>query len=204
MRRKADPGETVRQDLAIIRQNLTADENLLWTGKPGKRRIKDVLNLSTLFLIAFSTVWIGMVLFASVTTAIGTIFEIVNEESSLAELLTLLFFIPFYLGGALLIGTLCVALRGEKNVLYALTDRRVLILKVQKKRVKCTAYQLTGLNRIQIETAADGSGTIFFEPTDDRSTASLNSESDKWERSFQRIPDVQRIYQMITELSTKA
>lgn len=203
MRREADHGETVRQDLAIIRQNLTADENLLWSGKPGKRKIKDVLNLNMLFLIAFCTVWTGAVLFASVTMALGTVFEIINEEGSPAQLLELLFFIPFYLGGALLIRALCMALSGEKNVLYALTDRRILILKTQKKRVNCMAYLLSGLHRIQFETAEDGSGTIFFESIEDPSAESLNSPSDRWGKSLQRIPDVRSVYQMITELSSK-
>ncbi|MGM9637821.1 MAG: hypothetical protein ACI3YK_07560 [Eubacteriales bacterium] len=198
MRSELNMEEARRQALESVRKQLLPDESLLWIGKPGKRSLREVLNFNSLFLVVFSAVWIGGVLIGSVSTAVETITEVMSGESGPAELLILLFFIPFYLGACLLILTVVHTLSGwGTNMVYALTDRRVLILDVRKKKVKCTAYNLSVLSGIRLETLENGDGTIFFPKNENPSSFKWNNAEEA--DCFYKIPDAKRVYQMILD-----
>lgn len=200
MRRETDYEDARRQDHKTVRQQLFPDESLIWTGRPGKRGIRGILNFQTLFLLAFSAVWISGVLIGSVSVAVTVIAEVISGESGLASLLTLLIFIPFYFGACLLILTVVHTLTGGgSNVIYALTDRRVMILKVRKNRVKCTAYQFSALSGMRLETGKDGVGTIFFPQNGIQQEKDSGLGDRKWDSCFFNIPDVHRVYQMISD-----
>lgn len=200
MRRDQNQEEFSHRDYDSVRRQLFADESLLWIGKPGKRGIKGILNLQSIYMLAFSAVWIGGVLTGSISMAVEVISRVMSGDASPFELLTLLFFVPFYLGGCFLIWTDVHTLSGGgSHILYALTDRRVLILDVRKKKVKCTAYQLSALSGVQVETGENGIGTIFFPQNGIQSGTNASLDDWKWDNCFYKIPNVQKVYQMISD-----
>lgn len=106
---------------------------------------------SDLLTIPFSLVWRGFAVFWE-STAI----------SSGAPLLFRLWGIPFVLVGLYLVaGRFFYDSTARARTTYAVTDRRVLILKRWPFQ-RLTALALGGLDTINLEEAGDGVGTIHF------------------------------------------
>ncbi|MGM9680045.1 MAG: hypothetical protein ACI3XR_00920 [Eubacteriales bacterium] len=199
MRNESGSEEARQQDMESVKKHLLPDESLLWMGWPGKRGIKGILNLQFFIILAFSVVWICGVVTGSVSTAIEVISGVMSGESSPSELLLLLIFVPFYLGGCFLIWMDIRAFGVGSHILYALTDSRILVLDVRKKKAKCTAYRLSALSGVQVETEENGVGTIYFSQNGTQSDTNAGSDGTKWDDCFYKIPNVQRVYQMISD-----
>src|SRR5262245_50614402 len=104
---------------AIIRAELAPSERLLWAGRPRPGRM---LRASDAYLIPFSIVWCGMMVFAVVTTMIGA-------ETEPSNWWGLLFLVPFVLVGLyLLVGRFLVDARGRARTWYGVTSERALLV----------------------------------------------------------------------------
>lgn len=125
---------------------LRADEQVLWTGKPYTSRS---YHISPFFAI-FSLIWCGFAVFWMISaTAIGGPFG--------------LFGIPFVCVGVYLLYSVFV---GQKKTLsaavYAVTDRRALILLHERNGANLTEYVFSNLSSIGLEDVQGNTGTIRF------------------------------------------
>ena len=124
---------------------LGEDEQVLWTGKPSasRYRISPILAVFTLF-------WCGFAVFWTVTAAsIGGAFG--------------LFGIPFVCVGVFLMYSVFI---GQKKTLqtavYAVTDRRAIILLRDGRGTNLTEFIFGNLSYISLENVQGNVGTIRF------------------------------------------
>jgi hypothetical protein len=136
---------------SAMRHWLTADEQILWEGRP------DVWAYSmrgAWYLIPFSLMWAGFAFFWEFSVITGG-----------APLFFSLWGIPFVLVGLyLLFGRIWVARREARNTSYAITNRRILIAS-GAFRPTFTALELRSLPGAQIDEGRDGRGSITFGAT---------------------------------------
>jgi hypothetical protein len=134
-----------------VRGYLRPGERLLWEGRP------DIWAYSmrgAWYLIPFSLLWGGFAIFWEV----GVI-------TSGAPIFFWLWGIPFVVIGLYMIfGRLVVARREAGNTMYAITDRRVLIVAGAFRRT-FLQLDLRDLPASQLEERAGGLGTITLGPT---------------------------------------
>lgn len=167
---------------------LQNDEEILWAGRPGK-----VSAPQTPFLVLFAIFWIGFAVFWTVSaTAMGAPFGLIG-----------IFFIAF---GVFFFGT---ALFGQKKLLqttvYAVTDRRAIIVTQGKSGADCTEYIFANLPNISLESVNGNTGTIRFVERmpyyDHHHRRYRTSYSSTWEvkTAFLQIDGVQSVYRMISE-----
>lgn len=133
---------------AEIANELQADENVLWIGKP-KGGI--VFRLSDIFLIPFSVVWCGF-------CCVWMFFAIWGD----APLIFILFGIPFLvIGFKLLIIRFFTDRKRRENTVYALTNQRVLIYSTYPKKY-LTTLNLADIMESKVKKHKNGSQTLFF------------------------------------------
>ena len=100
-------------DTSWVRGMLHPGENLLWTGRPGKGHL---LRKEDIFLIPFSLIWCGFVVFWEYTAL-----------KSGAPVFFLLFGILFVLAGLFLtVGRFLLAAYRGRRTSYALTSERII------------------------------------------------------------------------------
>ena len=174
-----------------IKPYLNQDETLLWTGKPaGKAPVQNAP-----FLVIFMIFWISFAVFWTVmATATGGFFGIFG-----------LFFIAFGVFG------FYQALSGQnrmlKNAVYAVTDRRAIILTNGKHGMNCTEYIFSNLQHLTLESVNGTVGTIRFVqnvPQYDGYYGNrhyYHSHSTQWQAqtAFIMIEDVHSVYRLISE-----
>lgn len=127
---------------------LMPGENLIWWGQP---RQGFMLSCRDVFLIPFSLLWGGFALFweATVVRSGGPFFFRIWG-------------VPFVLMGLYMIaGRFVTDVWVRRNMLYALTDQRVLIVR-RRPSFKFTALNIDQLPSAELEEAGDGRGTIRF------------------------------------------
>lgn len=175
-----------------IQPYLHHDETLLWTGKPtGKAPVPNAP-----FITVFMIFWLGFAVFWTVSAmSIGGFFGIFG-----------IFFIAFGIFG------FYSALFGQKNILknavYAVTDRRAIILTSGRNGTNCTEYILTNLPHISLESVQGTVGTIRFVqniPQYDYHRRRYHNHSAAWhtQTAFIMIEDVHSVYRLITEQTGK-
>lgn len=174
-----------------IKPYLNQDETLLWTGKPaGKAPVQNAP-----FLVIFMIFWISFAVFWTVmATATGGFFGIFG-----------LFFIAFGVFG------FYQALSGQnrmlKNAVYAVTDRRAIILTNGKHGMNCTEYIFSNLQHLTLESVNGTVGTIRFVQNtmqyDHRGRYHDHSAAWHTQTAFIMIEDVHSVYRLITEQTGK-
>ena len=132
----------------VMRRHLDPDERLIWSGQP---RQGLVLRAFDVFMIPFSLIWGGGVVFWEYSAITGG-----------APLFFALWGIPFVLVGLyMIIGRFFVDARLRANTFYGLTDRRAVIVSgLVSSTVK--SFPLGSLSEISVREKADGSGTLLL------------------------------------------
>jgi hypothetical protein len=172
-------------------------ERVIWSGQP-----KQGLALSArdTFLIPFSLMWGGFAIFwnAMVWLApFGTTAG--NDPGWFLKLLGL----PFLaIGLYLIVGRFFHDARIRKNLFYAVTDQRILIL----RKSKITSLDIQRLPRLELSEHRDGTGTLAFEGSNAGAWGGMNGFS--WwlpalsaATGFFRIADPRKIYELIRKQS---
>jgi hypothetical protein len=134
---------------------LSAGESIVWSGRPNPSVI---FHGSDLFMIPFSLLWGGFAIFweTAVTGYLG------SGHGRAAPSVMVLFGIPFVLIGQYLIwGRFFYAAWKKKRTLYAITNRRVLVLSLASGSQIVSAF-LENIPAIDREVRADGIGTLKF------------------------------------------
>lgn len=167
---------------------LFSGERVLWTGQP-----KQGLALTgrDTFLIPFSLFWCGFVIFWNVG-----VWSIPGEGP---PLFFRLFGLAFLLIGLyFLIGRFFHDAAIRKNMFYAVTDQRILVL----RRSKITSLDIRRLPRLELTEHNDGTGTLAFEASTPMYWGGMNGFS-WWVPSlssstqFFRVENPRRVYELI-------
>ena len=129
-----------------IQPFLSSDETVLWTGRPGKIPLAP----NTGFLAVFAIFWMGFAVFWTITaTSIGGPFG--------------LFGIAFIFFGGFMFYSIFFGKRNLlKNAVYAVTDRRAIILTYNRNGMDCTEYVFSKLRSVNLESVNGNTGTIRF------------------------------------------
>lgn len=132
------------QEMTILRTFLHEGEELRWTGRPYASvpyRPAPTFLLSALFVLGFSVFWMAMA-----AQAPGPFF---------------LFGTPFLLMGVYLVYNATVGTkRALKRTLYAVTDRRVLIIRENRRGTECSDYVLSRLCGVDVMNLRGNAGSI--------------------------------------------
>jgi hypothetical protein len=110
-----------------------------------------------------------------------------------------LFGLPFFLIGLGMLSSPFWAMRTARGTVYAITDRRVLIIqKLFSARIRTVLpHQIGNLSRKQKD---DGSGTIQFENLSDTEKR-LQNETQKMPLGFYGVSDVKNVERLLRELA---
>lgn len=176
---------------AALQPYLHPDETLLWTGQPYTTR-KFRANP---FMVIFMIFWFGFAVFWTVTaSAVGGFFG--------------LFGIPFLLVGGFMLYNLLIGQKKQlASTIYAVTDRRAIILYTDRRGTGCTEFIFSRLSNITLDEVDGTTGTIRFLP--DGSYYAPAYDSPRYRRSrsadydlrtaFLGIDRVQEVYRLISE-----
>jgi hypothetical protein len=169
--------------------HLLANEKLLWTGRPSTGV---VFTARDLFLVPFSAVWIGFAVFWTIGAFAqsGLGFALFGVVFVIVGVVTMIGRFPF---DALL----------RSNTRYALTDKRVLIVRTGVQSV-FTALALDRLPSINLIEHKNGEGTIRF-----GQPAGMMNGGSFWVPTLDptpqllRIPDVKTVFAMVQRHSSE-
>jgi hypothetical protein len=128
---------------------LLAGERILWRGQPATGIL---LTGRDVFLIPFSIFWCGFAIFWTV---------LASRNGGAPALLFGLVFVTF--GLTFMVGRFFIDAWLRRGTRYALTDRRVLILRT-RPTADFTALQLDRLPQARLSQRRDGRGSIRFGP----------------------------------------
>jgi hypothetical protein len=137
----------------LIQQNLDAGEKLLWHGQPRQGIVFTAIDI---FLIPFSLLWGGFALFWEYMVLFGA--QTPTGEGPPWPFA--LFGLPFVLMGLyIMFGRFWTDAQYRKNLIYAVTDRRALIVKNWINK-SVTSISLPGYQGLNLTEHGDGRGTI--------------------------------------------
>lgn len=130
-----------------LRDKLARDERVLWRGRPKQGLI---FGLVDLWVTPFSMVWTGVFIYGF------------GSELGSGSLLSLLFFLPFFVIGLYMVaGRFWVDSRSRARTFYAVTDQRIIFVSGAKRSIT-KSLPLRTLTDISIVEKGDGSGTVTF------------------------------------------
>ncbi len=181
-------GRDLRAEVAPY---LHSDETLLWVGQPYATRKFRPNPLVVIFMLF----WFGFAVFWTVTAAAAGGFFAV-------------FGIPFLLIGGYMLYTLFVGQKKQlSTTVYAVTDRRAIILYTDRRGTGCTEFLFSRLSNITMDEVDGTTGTIRFLPEAPYNTPVYDSP--RYRRSpsgdyelrtaFLAIDSVQEVYRLISE-----
>ncbi len=171
--------------------HLLAGEKLVWTGRP-KTGVR--FRPTDAFIIPFSLVWCGFVVFWEATAiAMG------------APLLFMLFGIPFVLVGLyMLIGRFFFDAKRRAKTVYGISNNRI-IIKSGVVRTQVESMNIKSISEISFTQKQDLSGTITLGPVaSGYSTMQIKGmQKGPQPTSLEWIDDVKTVYEKIIELQQK-
>ncbi len=179
---------------AVIQEELTSGERLIWTGRP-KQGV--IFRSHDLFFIPFSLLWCGFAIFWETMAILMNVNDI-----GIIGIIFPIFGLPFVLVGLYLVfGRFFYDAKKRRNTFYGLTDKRIIIITdVFCKIIK--TIELKTLTEISIKAKKDGSGTICFGNIDLLYSMFLMSRFPAPDTSTPRldmIENVREVYNMIRD-----
>ena len=191
------------ESTAAIQPELISGESVLWAGQPNPNVI---FHKEDVFLIPFSLLWGGFAIFweAGVSGFGGF-----GHHSNDQWLFGMIWGIPFVLVGQYLIwGRFIYAAWLKKRTHYAVTNRRVIVVRDGWRREVASAF-IDTLPALIKEGGANGIGTLRF--TQAESSWSTGRGWGNWSGmgvgstpTFIDVDDAATVYRMVSELREKA
>ncbi len=172
---------------------LNPGERILWSGQP---RQGIVLKAADLFFIPFSLLWGGFALFFTYMTIV--------ESAPL--IVMLIGAVVGVVGLYVIIGRFFVDILQRRNIYYALTDKRAIIISgVFAQHIKTLVIQ--NLPEIGVSTRRNGTGTITFGSSHPfawmyASSGFPNMGFYHAAPSFENISDAKSVYQLVKRVQT--
>ncbi len=130
----------------LLNDQLDSNERIHWTGQPiPERHYAD----SAKSCYGFGAVWCILVSFFTVVSMIGRNWFFV------------VFMIPFWAIGIYILWAPSKARRRASRTLYAITDRRALIL-IHGRNLEIRSFFLDKLDGYEVQASADGTGNLIL------------------------------------------
>ncbi|MBQ8174168.1 MAG: hypothetical protein IJ009_02070 [Clostridia bacterium] len=179
------------QDMALIRTFLHEGEEILWTGQPYASAYRPPFSgvLFSLFFLGFAVFW--MVAAASASVGFS------------------LFGLPFVAVGVFIFCSVTFGTRAQmKHTLYAVTDRRALIIRETRRGTDCTEYVFSRMQGVSMDRVQGNVGCIRFR--DDLAYEGVNyrigttrhhipTADVEMRIAFLMIDNVHAVYRLISE-----
>lgn len=176
--------------LEIARDEMAPDERLFWAGRPDAKR----LAFQTLPIVLFGIPWTCFTVFWVAVAAQGVWGS--DTRAPGAFVLFPLFGIPFVLVGLGMLSAPFWAYRKGQQTVYAVSDRRVLIIGGGKTR-SVQSYTNEDIGTIERKERGDGSGDLIFSRT---VSPTRNGSSTTTPIGFFGIPDVRGVETILVDL----
>jgi hypothetical protein len=178
----------------MAQNELGAGERLLWVGQPNPWRS----TLTSFAIYLFAIPWTAFVIFWE-AMALGMGSHVRNQSGPF--LIFPLFGIPFVLIGLGMLSTPIWVYRKMRRTLYAVTDKRLLIIISGRSRT-VQSYDERSIGDIQRREYTDGSGDIIFARklrygTDDNGTTTTSTTN----IGFLGIPDVRSVEKLVRDIA---
>jgi hypothetical protein len=194
--------ESIYQDL---QPELTAGESIAWAGQPSG---KVVFHAQDVMMIPFSLVWGGFALFWE-AGVLGFVGLSNTKPGASAPWFMAVFGIPFVLIGQYLIwGRFLHVAWKKKNIYYAVTNKRVLVVNKARSRSVIAAF-LQQLPAIDKSVRSDGIGTITFGLVPMMTSRRTNQLG--WDGglsspvpTFVDVEDAEGVYRIVSDLREKS
>ena len=180
-------------DLAFeMKKHTDTGEKLLWAGKPRQGLL---IKPSDIILIPFSLLWGGFAIFWEYMAISGG-----------APFFFALFGVPFVLIGIyLIIGRFFYDSWNRKNTSYAVTNKR-LIIKSGVINKTISSFDIQSLSNLNVTEKPNGWGSILINSYSFQNQLFKNSgwpANTKQKAAFEMIPEVRKVYRIITESQSK-
>lgn len=178
-----------------LQQHLFSDEHVLWSGQP-KQGI--VFSAKDAVLIPFSLMWGGFAVFWNAMVWLGP-FGSGNQEAS--PWFFKLWGLPFLIIGVyIVIGRFLHDKHIRNNLLYAVTNKRILIV----RGPKIMSLDIKRLPRLELSEHKDGTGTLAFEAPSNVLFTGANGiggwvPSLSGAMQFTRIREPRMLYELISK-----
>jgi hypothetical protein len=177
------------ETFSIIKQELSSQERLLWSGQPRRGLALRATDAAT---IPFSLIWAGFAVF----------WETIVIKSN-GPLIMKLWGIPFVLIGLHMVaGRFFVEAWQRGRTTYGLTNERVIII-TNFFGTKIKSLNLRTLTDVTLDQKSDEVGTITFGPTEKTSGWNTGTwggrRSQPAPPSLELIQNARRVYEMIRE-----
>ena len=172
---------------------LFSGERVLWTGQP-KQGL--ALSAKDTFLIPFSLMWGGFAIAWNAAVWLAPFDSAGGDPGWFFKLWGL----PFLVVGLyLIVGRFFHDAHIRKNLFYAVTDQRVLVL----RKSKITSLDIHRLPRLELSEHRDGTGTLTFEASNFGPWGGGMNGFSWWlpalssATQFFRVDDPSRVYELI-------
>jgi len=175
----------------MLERELEPDERVEWTGTPKAR----FFTPSSVGAFLFAIPWTGFAIFWTCGAA-GFKIPDFNKGSDFFPL----FGIPFILIGLGMLSAPLWNYRGLKKTLYAISDKRALILR-GGRTVEIKSYMPDDLSSLHRKERRDGSGDIFFDTWTGADSESVRANI---ACGFEGVPDVRDVELRLRKLAEKA
>ena len=170
-----------------VKHYLDTNEDVLWCDKPVK---KLVFTSADIFTTLFGVVWLSF----SVFWIVSAYFAIEASDGSFK--LFPLFGVPFVLVGLyLLFFRHFVSLIKRKNMVYALTNKRAMIVHTGKRKY-VQEYRYENISNIQMKCDDNDVGSIFFLTGEIRYN---NGRSYSSTSGIFGIKDTKKVYKILSQ-----
>jgi len=184
------------QSQSAFQPYLLSGERILWTGRPAQGVAFRPMDA---FLIPFSILWCGFVVFWNVSVW-GFNGNGAPPEFDVFGAVFLLIGLYFLFGRFIHDAAI------RRRTTYALTDQRAMF----RRGSKISSLDLSHLPKLELQERSDGTGTISFQDGPSFMTYGRNSGFDWWvpslqaSSSFFRIDRARDVYRMIREYSGRS
>src|SRR5215216_6392607 len=170
----------------MAQAELESGEQLLWHGRPGGRRFI----LGSIPIVLFGIPWTAFSLFW-MAAASGFLFT--KSGNGIFSLFAL-FGVPFVLVGFGMLGSPYWAYRKMKRTVYALTNRRALIITGGRSKT-IRSYSSKDIGVIERTERANGKGDIYF--------ATVEGNKSTQRIGFLGISDARRVERLLMDVFKK-
>lgn len=173
-------------------------EQLLWAAQPGIRQALRRAIRSSVPVLFFGLAWLGFISFIA--------YMVLTDPD--VPLLAIAFISPFMLIGALLLSVPYWKTRWTKKTIYAVTNKRAIIIKKTWGSVTVERYGPEKLDNMDKRERSDGSGDLlFFGITSLRDCLKKASSGQKVslrpEIGFFGIPKVNDVYDILVNMTSQ-
>jgi hypothetical protein len=173
----------------LMDRELEPDENLHWVGQPG---MTFFLGISAFAPCLFAIPWTGF-----------AVFWMYSAARTGAPLFFVLFGLPFVLVGLAMLGSPLFTRRSLKNTVYAITDRRAIIIVKSFFSTKVVSVGPDELAGLQRKERANGTGDILFNGSDFTSQQAPGTIPTNGFHSIPEVREVERLLKSIAAQATK-